>query len=163
MDQQQRVKMSTHCFLEWGLVSTGVRTGVYTGIEKATGPTATSSVPLKSKSGKFITNQKKHMERWVEHYLELYSNSKFQMLPLTPSASCPFLQSWTRSSQWVNSERLLTPYRAARPRVRMKSPHQSDQAWRRCTYPWPVGFTHPGLEDGFRSTGLAWHQDHNPL
>ena len=47
--------------------------GMYAGIKKATGPTATKSVPLKTKSGEIITDQKKQMERWVEHYLELYS------------------------------------------------------------------------------------------
>ena len=29
--------------------------------------------PLKSKTGEIITDGKKQMERWVEHYLELYS------------------------------------------------------------------------------------------
>ena len=43
------------------------------GIKQATGPTTTKSVPLKTKSAENITDQKKQMERWVEHYLELHS------------------------------------------------------------------------------------------
>ena len=46
---------------------------MYAGIKKATGPSVTKSVPLKSKSGEFISDQKKQMDHWVEHYLELYS------------------------------------------------------------------------------------------
>ncbi|ROT77986.1 hypothetical protein C7M84_003305 [Penaeus vannamei] len=46
---------------------------VFAGIERATGPTNTKSVPLKSKSGENGTDQKKQMEQWVKHYLELYS------------------------------------------------------------------------------------------
>ena len=47
--------------------------GMYEGIKEATGPTITKSVPLKTKSGENITDKKEQMERWVEHYLELYS------------------------------------------------------------------------------------------
>ena len=31
------------------------------------------TAPLKTKSGEVITDSNKQMERWVEHYLELYS------------------------------------------------------------------------------------------
>ena len=47
--------------------------GMYAGIKKATGPAATKSV-TKTTSGENITDQKKQMERWVEHYLELFSS-----------------------------------------------------------------------------------------
>ena len=47
--------------------------GMYAGIKQATGPITTKSVPLKTKSGENITDKKKQMERWVEHYFELYS------------------------------------------------------------------------------------------
>ena len=47
--------------------------GMYAGIKNATGPSVTKSVPLKSKSGEFITDQKKQLDRWVEYYLELHS------------------------------------------------------------------------------------------
>lgn len=43
------------------------------GINKATGPAVKKTVPLKATSGDFITDRSKQMERWVEHYSELYS------------------------------------------------------------------------------------------
>ena len=47
--------------------------GMYDGIKTATGPTPTKTAPLKSKTGEVITDQGKQLERWVEHYLELYA------------------------------------------------------------------------------------------
>jgi hypothetical protein len=38
------------------------------------GPTLKKTAPLKSKDGKTITDKAKQMERWIEHYYELYSN-----------------------------------------------------------------------------------------
>ena len=52
--------------------STGNARGIYEGIKQATGPNVQKIVPLKSKTGDSITDWKKQMERWVEHYLELY-------------------------------------------------------------------------------------------
>ena len=52
---------------------TGNARGMYNGIKIATGPTATKTAPLKSKIGEPITDQGKQLERWVEHYLELYA------------------------------------------------------------------------------------------
>ena len=39
----------------------------------ATGPTRVKTAPLKSKSGEIITDQSQQLQRWVEHYLELYA------------------------------------------------------------------------------------------
>ena len=47
--------------------------GMYDGIKKALGPTIKKVAPFKSKEGVTITDKSKQMERWVEHYLELYS------------------------------------------------------------------------------------------
>ena len=47
--------------------------GVYEGIKKAIGPTHNKTAPLKTKSGETITDKSKQMERWVEHYSDLYS------------------------------------------------------------------------------------------
>ncbi|XP_047490913.1 uncharacterized protein LOC125040403 [Penaeus chinensis] len=47
--------------------------GMYEGIKKATGPAPSKSAPLKTKTGDVITDQGKQLERWVEHYLELYA------------------------------------------------------------------------------------------
>ncbi len=64
---------------------------IYAGIKEASGPCATKSVPLKIKSGEPITNQQQQMERWVEHYLELYptqnvvSDTAFNAIPDLPA------------------------------------------------------------------------------
>ncbi|XP_067911760.1 protein-lysine N-methyltransferase EEF2KMT isoform X1 [Heterodontus francisci] len=51
---------------------TGNIRGMYDGITRAFGPTIKKIAPFKSKSGDIITDQRKQMDRWVEHYLELY-------------------------------------------------------------------------------------------
>ena len=53
--------------------NTGNVRAMYEGIKQATGPPIKKSAPLKSKEGVTITDRKAQMERWVEHYLELYS------------------------------------------------------------------------------------------
>ena len=40
----------------------------------ASGPTSTKTAPLKINSGEVIIGQSEQLERWVEHYLELYAN-----------------------------------------------------------------------------------------
>jgi hypothetical protein len=52
---------------------TGNIRGLYEGIKKATGPTVVKSAPLKSKTGEIITDRGKQLERWVEHYVDLYA------------------------------------------------------------------------------------------
>ncbi|XP_068724161.1 uncharacterized protein [Montipora capricornis] len=47
--------------------------GMYEGIKAATVPTSVKTAPLKPKTGEVITNQSRQVQRWVEHYLELYS------------------------------------------------------------------------------------------
>jgi len=47
--------------------------GMYEGMKKAFGPTTTKSAPIKSSNGLVIKNREKQMERWVEHYQDLYS------------------------------------------------------------------------------------------
>ena len=52
---------------------TGNIRGMYEGIKKATGPTSKKTAPLKDLQGNVITDKTKQMNRWVEHYGELYS------------------------------------------------------------------------------------------
>ena len=52
---------------------TGNIRGMYDGIKKALGPTQCKTAPLKSSAGDMITEKNKQMERWVEHYSDLYS------------------------------------------------------------------------------------------
>ena len=47
--------------------------GMYEGIKTATGPTSVKTAPFQSKTGEVITDQSMQLQRWVEHYLELYS------------------------------------------------------------------------------------------
>lgn len=49
---------------------------MYEGIKKAIGPTTTKIAPLKSRTGEVILDQGKLLQRWVEHYLELYATQK---------------------------------------------------------------------------------------
>ena len=51
----------------------GYAKGMYEKIKTATGPTSVKTAPLKAKSGEVTTDQRKQLQRWVEHYLELYS------------------------------------------------------------------------------------------
>ncbi|XP_047122254.1 uncharacterized protein LOC124805727 [Schistocerca piceifrons] len=46
---------------------------MYDGIKNAVVPTVRKTAPLKTKTGEVITDEGKQMERWVEHYLELYA------------------------------------------------------------------------------------------
>ena len=48
---------------------------MYDGIKWATGPTTKKSAHLKSKEGDVIKDKNSQMDRWVEHYLELYSTN----------------------------------------------------------------------------------------
>ena len=45
---------------------------MYDGMKKAFGPSTTKIAPFKSTTGNIITDQGKQMERWAEHYQELY-------------------------------------------------------------------------------------------
>ena len=47
--------------------------GMYEGIKTALGPTQSKTSSLETTSGEVITDKGKQMDRWVEHYSELYS------------------------------------------------------------------------------------------
>ena len=46
---------------------------MYDGIKQALGPTQKKTAPLKSATGEVIQDREQQMERWVEHYTELYA------------------------------------------------------------------------------------------
>ncbi|XP_076041799.1 uncharacterized protein LOC143025684 [Oratosquilla oratoria] len=58
--------------IQFAAVSGNIR-GMYEGIKTALGPTQSKTAPLKTTSGEVITDKGKQMDRWVEHYSELYS------------------------------------------------------------------------------------------
>jgi len=47
---------------------------MYDGIKTAMGPVQNKTAPLKSATGEVITDKGQQMERWVEHYSDLYSS-----------------------------------------------------------------------------------------
>ena len=53
--------------------ATGNLKVMYEGIKVATGPTQSKSAPLKSSTGELIVDKGKQMDRWKEHYSDLYS------------------------------------------------------------------------------------------
>ena len=60
---------------------TGNFRGMYDGIKKALGPTLNKTAPLRSSIGRVITDRG-HLERWVEHYSDIYSRENI----VSPSA-----------------------------------------------------------------------------
>ena len=61
---------------------TGNIRGMYDGIKKALGPTLNKTAPLRSSTGEVITDRGHQLERWVEHYSDLYSREN----TVSPSA-----------------------------------------------------------------------------
>ena len=60
----QSIQLSADC---------GIIRAMYEGMKRAFSPSATKTAPLKSASGTIITDLGKQIERWAEHYQELYS------------------------------------------------------------------------------------------
>lgn len=75
-------QMARRCANEyWVELSGGIQTAaatgnikaMYDGIKRAVGPTQNKSAPLKSSTGEIIVDKGKQMERWEEHYANLYT------------------------------------------------------------------------------------------
>ena len=58
---------------------------MYEGIKTATGPMSVKIAPLKSKTGKIITDKSKQLQRSVEHYLYLPSLPVMEELDILPT------------------------------------------------------------------------------
>ncbi|XP_071941032.1 uncharacterized protein [Antedon mediterranea] len=54
------------------VADTGHLKGMYEGIRKAIGPVQKKTAQIKDRNGNVIIDQKKQMDRWVEHYSEVY-------------------------------------------------------------------------------------------
>ena len=67
---------------------TGNIRGMYDGIKKALGPTQCKTAPLKSSAGDMLTEKNKQMERWVEHYSDLYSRQNTVTAPALDAVEC---------------------------------------------------------------------------
>ena len=68
--------------------ATGNIRGMYDGIKKALGLMQSKMAPLKSATGEVITDQGWQMERWVEHYSDLYSKENTVTLSALGAIKC---------------------------------------------------------------------------
>ena len=88
---------------------TGNIKSMFEGIKKATGPRISKTAPIKSKEGMIITDKTKQLERWVEHYAELYSRENIvQQAVLDAIDRLPRCPNWMSHQQLKSSPRLLT-------------------------------------------------------
>ena len=84
---------------------TGNIKGMYDGIKQALGPTQKKAAPLKSGSGDVIKDRTKQMERWVEHYSELYAKENFVSDDALNNVMSVYLnlRNWTANQRSKNS------------------------------------------------------------
>lgn len=79
--QQTARRCANECWIQLSEdIHTAAITGkirkMYDGMKKALGPVQSKTAPLKSSTGEAITEKNQQMERWVEHYSDLYSRQK---------------------------------------------------------------------------------------
>ena len=67
---------------------TGNIRGMYDGIKKALGPTLNKTAPLRSSTGEVITDRGHQLERWVEHYSDIYSRENIVSLSALDAVEC---------------------------------------------------------------------------
>ena len=58
---------------------------MYDGIKKAQGPTLNKTAPVRSSTEEVITDRGHQLERWVEHYSDIYTRENI-VSPSTPDA-----------------------------------------------------------------------------
>ena len=57
-------------------------------LQQALGPTQKKTTPLKSATGEVIQDREQQMERWVEHYTELYARETVVTQDTTNAIEC---------------------------------------------------------------------------
>ena len=67
---------------------TGNIRGIYDGIKKALGPTLNNTAPLRSSTGEVITDKGHQLERWAEHYSDLYSRKNIVSTSALDAVEC---------------------------------------------------------------------------
>jgi len=67
---------------------TGNIRGMYDGIKTAMGPVQNKTAHLKSTTGEIITDKGQQMERWVEHYSDLYSRQNVATTAVLDAIEC---------------------------------------------------------------------------
>ena len=61
---------------------------MYDSIKKALGPTLNNTAPLRSSTGEVITDKRHQLERWVEHYSDIYSRENIVSPSALDAAEC---------------------------------------------------------------------------
>ena len=61
---------------------------MYDGIKKALGPALNKTAPLRSSTGEVITDRGHRMERWVEHYSNIYSRENIVCASALDAVEC---------------------------------------------------------------------------
>ena len=91
---------------------------MYDGIKQAMGPMQSRIAPLKSATGDAIKDKSKQMERWVEHYSELYSTvNDVSDEALMAMESLSIMDSLIASQHWKKSTKLWTNSPLVKPPV----------------------------------------------
>ena len=93
---------------------------MYDRIKQAIEPSHSQTAPLKSATGDAINDKSKQMERWVEHYSELYS--RVNVVSDEALMAMESLSTWmslTASQHWKKSTKLWTNSPPVRPQGMM--------------------------------------------
>ena len=61
------------------------------------GPTQSKTPPLKSSSWEIMTDIGQQMEKWVEHYSDLYSRENIECLPMDEKDSEPSVEELSKA------------------------------------------------------------------
>ncbi len=134
---------------------TGNMRGIYNGIKKALGPIQSKTAPLKSSTGDIITDSSKQMERWVEHYFELYSQENIVSHSVLENIEClPIMDEQLIQNQLLrNSPRPLAVWPLAKPQVWMEYHLTWLSAARlHCYLYFMMFYANDGLKDLYRRT-----------
>ncbi|XP_069161741.1 uncharacterized protein [Procambarus clarkii] len=91
-DLQGQYRRSARERAVWASIQTAATVGniggMYEGIKQATGPTQNRTAPLKSATGEIIKDRDQQMNRWVEHYSELYSRKHLVSVEALDAIKC---------------------------------------------------------------------------
>ena len=129
---------------------------MYNGIKKATGPTIKQTALVKTKSGEVITDSNKQMERWVEHYVELYSTENtITNEALDTIESLPVLTELDTEPTQDDLSKAIDSLTNGKAPGKDAIPPEVITQGKTCTTTSPACSTSPLLEGGNSSSGHA--------
>ena len=89
---------------------------MYDGIQKALGPTLNKTAPLRSSIGEVITDKGHELERWVEHFSDIYSRENIVSPSALDAVEClPTMEELDTEPTLRISTRPSTAWPLARP------------------------------------------------